>query len=155
MLWERSEIEGKGAESFKDRMLVQFNSVTQFCPTLFDPMDCSMPGFPVHHQLPDLAQTQCPTSWWCHPAILSSAIPFSYLQSSPASRSFQMSQFFALGGQDIGASTSASVLPMNTQDWFPLGWTGWLSLLSKGLSRAFSITTIQKHQFSFGVQLSL
>ena len=144
MLWERSEIEGKGAESFKDRMLVQFNSVTQFCPTLCDPMDCSMPGFPVHHQLPDLAQTQCPSSWWCHPAILSSAIPFSYHQSSPASRSFPVSQFFI--SSDQGFRVSASVLPMNIQDWFPLGLTGLISLQSKGLSRVFSNTMVFQFQ---------
>ena len=92
---------------------------------------------------------------WCHPTISSSVIPFSScLQSFPASGSFPMSQFFALGGQSIGVSASASVLPMNTQEWSPWGWTGWISLLSKGLSRVFSNTTVQKHQF-FGSQLSL
>ena len=96
-----------------------------------------------------------PLSWWCHPTISSSVIPFSScLQSFSASGSFQMSQFFTSGGQSIGASASASVLPMNIQDWFPLGWTGWISLQSKGLSRVFSNTTVQKHQF-FGTQLSL
>ena len=95
----------------------------------------------------------CPSNWWCLPTISSSVIPFSsHLQSSPASRSFQMSQFFTSGGQSIGAS--ASVLPMNIQDWSPLGWTGWISLQSKRLSRVFSNTTVQKHQF-FGAQLSL
>ena len=89
-----------------------------------------------------------------HPIILSSVIPFSScLQSFPASRSFPMSQFFESGGQNIGVSASASVLPVNIQDWFPLGWTGLISLKSKGLSRVFSNTTVQKHQF-FGVQLS-
>ena len=97
----------------------------------------------------------CPLSWWFHPTISSSVIPFSsHLQSFPASRFFQMSQFFATGGQSIGVSASASVLPMNIQDWFPLGWTGWISLQFKGLSRVFSNTTVQKHQF-FGAQLSL
>ena len=92
---------------------------------------------------------------WCHPIILSSVIPFSScLQSFPASGSFQMSRFFASGGQNNGASASASVLPMNTQDWSPLGWTGWISLQSKGLSRVFSNTTVQKHQF-FHTQLFL
>ena len=92
-------------------------------------------------------------SQWCHPTISSSVVPFSFcLQSFPASGSFQMSQFFASGGQSITAS--ASVLPMNTQDWSPLGWSGWISLQSKGLSRDFSNTTVQKHQF-FGAQLSL
>ena len=94
-------------------------------------------------------------SSWCHPTISSSVVPFSScLQYSPASGSFPMSQFFASGGQSIGVSASASVLPMNTQDWFPLGWTGWISLQSKGLSRVFSSTKFQKHQ-SFSTQLSL
>ena len=97
----------------------------------------------------------CPLSQWCHPTISSSVIPFSScLQSFPASGSLPMSQFFASGGQSIGVSASASVLPMNTQDWFPLEWTGWISLKSKGCSRVFSSTTVQKHQF-FGAQLSL
>ena len=95
----------------------------------------------------------CPLSQWCHPTISSSVIPFSCLQSFPASGSSQMSQPFlsASGGQSIGVSASTSVLPMNTQDWFPLGWTGWISLQSKGLSRVFSNTTVQKHQF-FSIQ---
>ena len=96
----------------------------------------------------------CPFSRWCHPTILSSVIPFSHLQSFPASGSFQMSQFFTSGGQSIGVSASASVPPMNIQDWSPLGWTGWISLQSKGLSRVFSNTIVQKHQF-FSTQLSL
>ena len=96
-----------------------------------------------------------PSSQWCHPAISSSVVPFtSCPQPLPASGSFQMSQLFASGGQSIGVSASASVLPMNIQDRFPLGWTGWISLQSKGLSRVFSNTTVQKHQF-FGTQLSL
>ena len=90
----------------------------------------------------------CPSGRWCHSTISSSVIPFSYhLQSFLASGSFPMSQFFASGGQIIGVSASASVLPMNIQDWFPLGWTHWISLQSKGLSRVFSNTTVQKHQF--------
>ena len=96
----------------------------------------------------------CPSSRWCNPTISSSVVPFSsHLQSFPASGSFQMSQFFPSGGQSIEISVSASVLPMNIQDWFPLGWTGWVSLQSKGLSVFFN-TTVQKHQF-FGVQFSL
>ena len=96
-----------------------------------------------------------PLSWWYHPTISSSVIPFfSCFQSFPASGSFQISQFFESGGQSIGVSVSASVLPMNIQDWFPLGWTGWTSLQSKGFSKVFSNTTIQKHQF-FGAHLSL
>ena len=90
-----------------------------------------------------------PSSWWCHPAISSSVVPFSSCpQSFPASGSFQMSQLFASGGQSIGVSASASVFPMNILDWFPLGWTGWISLQSKGLSRVFSNTTVQSINFS-------
>ena len=97
----------------------------------------------------------CPLSQWCHPTISSSVVSFSSrLQSFPTSGSFPMSQFFSAGGQNIGVSASASVLPMNIQDWFPLGWTGWVSLLSKVLSRVFSSPTVQKHQF-FSAQLSL
>ena len=96
-----------------------------------------------------------PSSRWCHPTISTSVIPFSpHLESYPASGSFQMSQFFTSGGQSIGVSASASVLPMNIQDWFPLGWTCWISMLPKGLSRVFSNTTVQKYQF-FSAQLSL
>ena len=97
----------------------------------------------------------CPSSRWCHSTTSSSIVPFSScLQSFSASGSFPMSRFFAAGGQIIGVSASISVLPMNIHDWFPLGWTGWISLQSKGLSRVFSNTTVQKHQF-FGAQLSL
>ena len=102
-------------------------------------LPCSSPS-------PWACSTSCPLSWWCHPTILSSVIPFSScLQSFPVSGSFQMSQFFTSGGQSIGVSASTSVLPMNIQDWFPLGWTCWISLQSKGLSRVSSNTTIQKH----------
>ena len=104
---------------------------------------------------PRVYSNLCPLSQWCHPTISSSVVPFSSCpQSFPASESFQMSQLFTSGGQSIGVSASTSVLPMNTQDWFPLGWTGWISLQSKGLSRVFSNTTVQKHQF-FCIQLSL
>ena len=103
---------------------------------------------------PGACSKSCPLSRWCHSTISSSVIPFSScLQSFPASRSFPMSQFFIPGGQSIGVSASTSVLPMSIQYWFPLGWTSWLSLQSKGLSRVFSSTTVQKHQF-FGTQLS-
>ena len=96
----------------------------------------------------------CLLSRWCHPIISSSVTRFSSCpQSFPASGSLQMTQFFALGGQSIGVSASTSVLPMNIQDWYPLGWTGWISLQSEGLSRVFSNTTVQKHQFC-GAQLS-
>ena len=97
----------------------------------------------------------CPLSQWCHPAISSSVVPFSSCpQSLPASGSFQMSQLFISGGQNIGVSASTSVLPMNTQDWSPLGWTAWISLQSKILSRVFSSATVQKHQF-FGIRPSI
>ena len=110
---------------------------------------------PCPSPTPGACSNSCPWSWWCHPNILSSVIPFfSCLQSFPAPGSFQMSQFFASGGQSIGFSASTSVLPMNIQDWYPLGWTGWISLESRGLSRIFSNTTVQKHQF-FGAQPSL
>ena len=103
---------------------------------------------PYPSPTPGAYTNSCPLSWWCHPAISSSVIPFySHLRSFPASGSFQMSQLFASGGQSIGASASASVLPMNIQDWFPLGCTGWTSLQSKGLASIFSDTTVQKHQF--------
>ena len=102
---------------------------------------------PCPSPTPGACSNSCPSSQWCHPTILSSVVPFSCLQSFPASGSCQMSQFFVSGGQSIGVSVLASVLPMNFQDWFPLGWTGWISLQSKGLSRVFSNTTVQKHQF--------
>ena len=110
---------------------------------------------PCPSPIPEVHLNSCPLSRWCHPVISSSVIPFSSCpQSFPGSGSFPMSHFFASGGQSIGVSASTSVLPMNTQDWAPLGWTGWISLQSKGLSRVFSNTTVQKRQFS-GSQLSL
>ena len=110
---------------------------------------------PCPSPTPRVHPDQCPLSQWCHPTISSSVIPFSSCpQSFPASRSFQMSQLFTLSGQSIGVSALTSVLPMNTQDWSPLAQTGWISLQSKGLSRVFCNTTVQKHQF-FGAQLSL
>ena len=103
---------------------------------------------------PGVYSNSCPLSQWCHPTISSSVVPFSFcLQSFPASGSFQRSQFFASGGQSISVSALASVLPLNIQDWFPLGWTGWISLQPKGFSRVFSNTTVQNHQF-FSTQLS-
>ena len=110
---------------------------------------------PCPSPTPGVYSDSCPSSRWCHPTISSSVVPFSSCpQSFPVSVSFQMSQLFTSGGQSTGVSASASVLPMNTQDWSPLGWTGWISLQSKGLSRVFSNTTDQKHQF-FGTRLSL
>ena len=112
-------------------------------------------SLPCPSLTPRACSNSCPSSWWCHPIISSSVVPFcSRPQSFPASGSFQMSQFFISGGQSVGISASASVLPMNTQNWFPLGLTGWISLQSKRLSRVFSNTTVQKHQF-FNAQLSL
>ena len=108
---------------------------------------------PCPSPTPRAYSNSCPSSWWCHPTFSSFVIPLSScLQSFPASGSFQMSQFFTSGGQSIRISALSSVLPMNIQDWFPLGWTGWISLQSKGLSRVFFSTTVQKHQF-FSVQL--
>ena len=136
----------------------QFSSV-QFSHSVMS--DSLWPHEPQHARpscpspTPGIHPNPCSSSQWCHPAISSSAIPFSSCpQSFPASGSFQMSQFFAAGGQSIRVSASTSVPLMNTQDWFPLGWTGWISLQSKGLSRVFSNTTVQKHQL-FGAQLSL
>ena len=112
-------------------------------------------SLPCPSSTPGVYPNSCPLSRWCHPTISSSVILFSSRpQSFPASGSFQMSHLFASGGQSIGSSASTSVLLMNTQDWSPLGWTGWITLQSKGLSRVFSNTTVQKHQF-FGAQLSL
>ena len=124
--------------------IIRFSLVTQSCPTLCDPIDCSTPGFPVHHQFLELAHTHVhwvgDTIQPSHPLPTPSPSAFSF----PASGSFPMSQFFTSGGQSIGGSASASVLPMNIQDWLPLGWTGWISLQSKGLSRVSSNTTVQK-----------
>ena len=128
--------------------------VTKLCLTLCNPMDLSMPGFPVLHSLLEFSQS-CPLTWWCYLTTSSSVVLFSFcLQSFPASGSFLMSQLLTSAGQSTGVSASASVLPMNIQGWFPLGLTCLISLLSKGLSRVFSSTTIWRHQF-FGAQLSL
>ena len=133
-------------------MILQFSSVAQLCLTL-RPHGLQHARHPCPSPTPRIYSNSCSSSWWCHPTISSSVIPFSsHLQSFPASGSFPVSQFCASGGQSTGAS--ASILPMNTQDWSPLGWTGWTSLQSKGLSRVFSNTTVQKHQF-LGTRLSL
>ena len=130
------------------------SSVTQSCLTLWshalqhDRLPCASPN-------PGAYSNSCPLSQWCHPTILSSVVPFSFcLKSFPASASFQISLFFASGGQNIRVSILASVLPMNIQDWFPLGLTDWIFLQSKGLSIFFSNITVQKHQF-FSAQSSL
>ena len=132
----------------------EFSSVTQSCLTL-RPHELQHARPPCSSPTPGVHPNPCPLSRWCHPIILSSISPFcSCPQSFPASGSFQMSQFFTSSSQSIGVSASASVLPVNIQDWFPLGWTSWISLQSKGLSRVFSNATVQKHQF-IGTQLSL
>ena len=129
----------------------QFTSVAQSRPTHW-PHGLQHARPPCPSPTPGTCSNSCPSSWWCHPTISSSVIPFfSCPQSFPASGSFPISQFFAPSGQSIGAS--ASVLPMNIQGWFPFGLTGLISLQSKGLSRVFSNTTFQKHQF-FGAKLS-
>ena len=132
----------------------QFSSVAQSCPTLrTHELQHARP--PCPSPTPGVHLNPRPSSQWWHPAISSSVDPLSSCpQSFPASGSLQMSQLFTSRGQSTGVSVSALVLPMNIQDWFPLGWTGWISLQSKGLSRVFSNTTVQKHQF-FGAQLSL
>ena len=109
---------------------------------------------PCPSPTPGVYSNSCPSSQWCHPAFSSSVVPFSCPQSLPASGSFPMNQLFAWGGQSIGVSASASVLPRNIRDWFPLGWTSWISLQPKGLSRDFSNTVVKKHQF-FSARLSL
>ena len=132
----------------------QFSSVAQLCPTLCDPMDYSTPGLPVHHQLPEFTQT--------HVHWVGDAIQPSHPLSSPSPPTFNLSQhrvfsnnqLFTSGGQNIGAAASTSVLPMNIQDWFPLEWSGRISLQSKRPKGVFSNTTVQKHQF-FGTQFSL
>ena len=132
---------------------VQFSSVAQSCLTL-KPHGLQHVRLPCPSPTPEAYSNSCPLSQWCHATISFSAIPFSHLQSFPASGSFPMSQFLESGGQSIGVTASASVLPMNIQDWFLLEWTDWISLLSKGFSRVFSNTAVQKHQF-IGAQLSL
>ena len=146
-------------ELSKGRILSRCLSPTQFSCSVVS--DSSWPHGPQHARPPCPSPTpracwnSCPLSQWCHPTISSSVVPFSSrLKSFPASGSVHMSQLFASGGQSIGVSASKSVLPMNIQDWFPLGWTGWISVQSKGLLRVSSNTTVQKHQF-FGAQFSL
>ena len=143
---------------YEFRKAARSNSSVQFsCSVMSNsllPYGLQHTRLPCPSPTPGACSNSCPSSRWCHPTTSSSVIPSSScLQSFPASESFPMSQFFASGGQCIGASASSSVLLMNTQDWSPLGWTGWISLQSKGLSRVFSNTTVQKHQF-FSAQLS-
>ena len=133
-------------------LLVQF-SCSVMSNTLW-PHGLQQARPPCPSPTPGVYLNSCPLSWWCHPAISSSVVPFfSCLQSFRAFGSFQMSQLLASDGRSTAVSASVSVLPMNIQDWLPLGWTGWISLQFKGLSRVFSNTTVQKHQF-FGAQLT-
>ena len=158
IFWGRFPLELIGLIFFQFKGLsrvfsVQFSLVVQSCLTLCNSMDCSMPGLPVHHQLLELTQTHV---HWVHNAIQPShplSSPSPQPSIFPSIRVFQMSHLFTSGGQSTGVSTSASVLPMNIQDLSPLGWPGWISLQSKGLSRVFSNTAVQKHQF-FGTQRS-
>ena len=145
------------------KCLLPFKSNNHFCSVQFScsivsdslrPHGLQHARPPCSSPTPRVYSKSCPLSRWCHPTISSSVVPFSQLQSFSALGSFPVSQFFASGSQSIGVSASASVFPMNIQDWFPLGWTGWISLQSKGLSRVFSNTTVPKHQF-FSAQLSL
>ena len=146
----------------KYRIIIDINHSNIFLvlSPLISSVAQSWPHGPHHTRLPcssptpEACSNTCPSSWWCHPTI-SSRRPLLLLPSIfPPLGSFPMRQFFTLGGQSIGVAASASVLPVNIQGWFPLGWTGWISLQSKGLSRVFSNTTVQKHQF-FGTLLSL
>ena len=133
---------------------LQFSSSCSVVSNSLRPHESQHTRPPCSSETPRVYSNPCPLSRWCYPTISSSVIPFSSCpQSVPASRSFPMSQLFPWGGQSTRVSASALVLPMNTQDWSPLGWTGWISLLSKGLSRVFSNTTVQKHHF-FSTQLS-
>ena len=133
---------------------LQFSSIHSVVSNSLWPHGLQYARPPCPSPTPRVYSNSCPLGQWCHPTISSSVVPFSsHLQSFPAPGSFPMSRFFTSGGQSIGVSASVSVLPMNIQDWFPLGCTGWISLQSKGLSRVFSNTIVQKHQF-FSPQLS-
>ena len=146
-------VKGHHIERYRHLSIVQFSR--SVVSDSLRPHGLQHARLPCSSPTPGACSNSCPSSWWCHPTISSSVVPFStYLQSFPESGSFSTSQFFTSCGQSIGVSASASVLPINTQDWFPLGWTCWISLQSEGLSRVFSNTTVQKHQF-FGAQLSL
>ena len=139
------------------KIKVHFSSVQFSCSVMstLQPHELQHARPPCPSPTPGVHPNSCPSSRWCHPAISSSVVPFSsYPQSLPVSESFPMSQLFTWGGQSTGVSALASLLPNNTQDWSPSEWTGWISLQSKGLSRVFSNTTVQKHQF-FSAQLSL
>ena len=154
---------GDCSHEIKRRLLLGRKAITNLSSVQFShsvvsdslqPHESQYARPPCPSPTPRVHSNSCPSSQWCHPAISSSVVSFSSCpQSLPATGSFPISQLIAWGGQSIWVSALASVLPMNTQDWSPLGWTGWISLQSKGLSRVFSNTTVQKHQF-FGAQLS-
>ena len=153
MTWLRSSSTFMSLHLLDSTCFIFHKYFTKFSPSVAS--DSVRPHGLRHARPPCLSLTpgaysnSCPSRWWCHPTISSFVVPFSScLHSFSASESFQMSQFFAWGGQSTGVSGSASVLPMNIQDWAPLGWTGWISLQSKRLSRVFSKITVQKHQFS-------
>ena len=154
----RDSEESSPTPQFKNINSLVLSSVQFSCSVVSDSLQPHEPQHvrpPCPSPTPRVHPNPCPLSWWCHPTISSSVIPFSSCQQSfPESGSFQISQLFSSGDQSICVSASTQVLPMNTQDWSPLGWTGWISLQSKGLSRVFSNTTVQKHQF-LGIQLSL
>jgi len=136
-------------------VLLSVQSIHSVMSNYLRPNGLQHTGPPCPSPAPGVYSNSCPLSQWCHPVISPSVVPFSsHLQSIPALGPFPMSHFFESDGQSVGVSASTSVLPMNTQDWFPLGWTGWISLWSKGFSRVFSNTIVQKNQF-FGTQLSL
>ena len=142
------------SKSLKRILVIHYQFSRSVVPNYLQHHGLQHTRLPCPSPTPGVYSKSCPSSQWCHPTIPASVVPFSScLQSCPASGSFPMSQFFTSGGQSIRVSASASVLPMNIQDWSPLGWTGWISLQSKGLSRVFSNTTVQKHQL-FGAQLS-
>ena len=151
---QASHIAGGFFTSWATREDLRASSVSSVVPDSLQPYGLKHTRPPCTSPTPRAYSDSCLSCRWCHPTISSSVVLFSsHLQSLPASGSFLMSQFLSSGGQSIGVSASASVLPMNIQDWFPLGWNGWISLQSKGLSRVFSNTTVQKHQF-FSAQLS-
>ena len=155
--WVLTPVEGK-TDAGQSKLVKRPFSLVQFSHSVVSdslrPHESQHTRPPCPSPTPGVYPNSCPLAQWCHPAISFSVVPFSSCpQSLSASESFPMSQLSAWGGQSIGVSALASVLPMNTQDWSPLGWTGWISLQSKGLSRVFSNTTVQKHQF-FGAQLS-
>ena len=154
ILWDQHHIDTEAIQKYVWNLSsVQFSS-SVMSDSLW-PHGLQHTRLPCPSPTPEACSNTCPSSRWCHPIISSSVSPFSsWLQSFPASGSFPMSQFFTPGGQSIGASASVSVLPMNILNWFPLGWTGWISLQPKVLSRIFSNTTVQKHQF-LSTELSL